>query len=182
MVGTELRVLDQSRWAWQYPHSECCSCCAVLCYAVACCAVASGEMLHCLKSFAGGVHQRDSLMETAFKGIGSLPGAKVAKLQAAEAQKVKHSLHGIYVSFWPLFGQHQRCMKLRLLVVPTVCMCLAWRVRVKHVSMAVLRGIWALVRARLQPYMAYCAASTYCSSVAVCAYVHAAGCCHAVSA
>jgi hypothetical protein len=27
-------------------------------------------------------------MHTAFKGIGGLPGAKVAQLQAAEAQKV----------------------------------------------------------------------------------------------
>lgn len=47
-----------------------------------------GEILHCLKSCAGGVHARDALMDTAFKGIGGLPGAKVAKLQAAEAHKV----------------------------------------------------------------------------------------------
>jgi hypothetical protein len=67
-------------------------CCAVVHTVLCCCAVTScvfaGEILHCLKSFAGGVHQRDSLMELAFKGIGGLPGAKVAKLQAAEATKV----------------------------------------------------------------------------------------------
>jgi hypothetical protein len=50
--------------------------------------LAAGEILHCLKAAAGQLHQRDALMTTAFKGIGGLPGAKVAQLQAVEAQKV----------------------------------------------------------------------------------------------
>lgn len=50
--------------------------------------VIAGEILRCLKTFAAGVHDRDALMGRAFKGIGGLPGAKVAQLQALEARKV----------------------------------------------------------------------------------------------
>jgi hypothetical protein len=59
----------------------------VLCYVLP--FLLAGEMLRCLKLYASGLHQRDELMATAFKGIGGLPHAKLEKLQAAEAKKVR---------------------------------------------------------------------------------------------
>jgi hypothetical protein len=92
--ASHVLLLSASRQGWvaagtRYTHTACKS---AYCHAApvpSAASPSSGEILHCLKSFAGGVHARDALMDTAFKGIGGLPGAKVAKLQAAEAHKVR---------------------------------------------------------------------------------------------
>ncbi|KAF8069684.1 grtp1a [Scenedesmus sp. PABB004] len=49
----------------------------------------AGEVLRCCKAAAAGCHDRDGLMAAAFTRVGSLPRARVAKLQQAEAAKLK---------------------------------------------------------------------------------------------
>lgn len=48
-----------------------------------------GEVLRSMKQFAAGCHNRDQLMAVAFNGIGGLPRARIAKLQKAEAKRVR---------------------------------------------------------------------------------------------
>jgi hypothetical protein len=45
-----------------------------------------------MKQFAAGCHDRDQLMAAAFKAIGGLPRALIAKIQKAEEKRVRCSL------------------------------------------------------------------------------------------
>jgi hypothetical protein len=54
--------------------------------------VPAGEVLRSMKQFAAGCHDRDELMAAAFKGIGGLPRARIAKIQKAEEKRVRGRL------------------------------------------------------------------------------------------
>lgn len=59
----------------------------------------AGEVLHCVKTYVSSYHDRDQLLAAAFKGIGGLPRARIAKLQQAEAAKV---MDGLFDSWKPV--------------------------------------------------------------------------------
>jgi hypothetical protein len=49
----------------------------------------SGEVLRSMKQFAAGCHDREELMAAAFRGIGGLPRARIARIQKAEEKRVR---------------------------------------------------------------------------------------------
>eukprot|EP00775_Hariotina_reticulata_P009878 gene9878-10036_t len=60
----------------------------------------AGEVLSCMKRFAGGYHDRDQLMTVAFTGIGRLPRARIQEMQQAEARKMGLAFDVLCISSW----------------------------------------------------------------------------------